>query len=371
MIRRGDIRGLRRFAGRSAVPMFVLSMLFLLCIAVLVVLWVDVPALSDSLATPNSTTSAAGSAAAAVAGDIRSGVAAAAVPPTTRRIEQLVLLCIACIWPLVVLESLFHLGTRPWNAAMRRYHLFSLAFCVCPPLRMFARSPEMGHRLWLPKLGWRKGDRGLQCRLQRAFSIPMIVIALMILPVLITEYFLKAQVDQYAWLRVLLQIGTGVIWFAFAAEFILMVSVAEKKWAYVRANWLDLAIILLPVVSFLRSLRIIRVTRLAQLARAQQLTKMARVYRLRGTAMKAFRALVVLEAFHRLTGSKPHRRLARLRSELREKQHEVARLQREIARIEASSAADAATPGGRGAVTSGASDRLPKAIGQAAESPAS
>lgn len=144
----------------------------------------------------------------------------------------------------------------------------------------------------------------------------------------------KAQVDQHAWLRVMLHVGTGTIWFAFAAEFILMVSVAEKKWSYIRANWLDLAIIVLPVVSFLRSLRIVRVTRLARLTRAQQLTKIARVYRLRGTAIKAFRALIMLELFHRLIGSSPQRRLRRLRRELQEKQREVGQLQREIARIE-------------------------------------
>ena len=333
MMPRQDARRLRRVTARSAVAMFALSMAFLMCIAVLVVLWVDVPLLSDQRVVSGNDSSAMLRAAA--------GPGLQPLSPTAHRMEQLVLLCIACIWPLVILESLFHLVTRPWTPAMRRYHLFSLAFCVCPPLRMYARSPELGNRLWLPKWGWRKGDRALECELQRFFSIPMIVIALMILPVLVTEHFFRAQVDQYAWLRALLHIGTGVIWFAFAAEFILMVSVAEKKWAYVRANWLDLAIILLPVVSFLRSLRIVRVTRLAQLARAQQLTKMARVYRLRGTAMKAFRALVLLELFHRLTGSDPQRRLRRLRDQLQEKQQEVHRLQREIAHIEAKCGGDA------------------------------
>lgn len=325
-----ESRRLRRIAALSAVPMFALSAAFLLCMAVLVVLWVDVPTLTGSL-----------------------GLAS---PTSTTPLEQVVLLAMACIWPIVVLEALFHFATRPWGGAMRRYHLFSLAFCVCPALRMYARSPEMGHRLWLPVLGWRKGDARLQDRLQRFFSVPMILIALMIMPVLIVEFFLKEQVAEHAWLRAMLHVGTGTIWFAFAAEFILMVAVAERKWSYIRANWLDLAIILLPMVSFLRSLRVVRVTRLAQLARAQQLSRIARVYRLRGTAIKAFRALILLELFHRLIGSSPKRRLIRLRRELEEKQKEVVRLSQEIARLEALQAArapDQVRPPGRRAESDG------------------
>ena len=66
---------------------------------------------------------------------------------------------------------------------------------------------------------------------------------MMILPILVIEYVFTAQVAQYAWLRLLLHVGTGVIWFAFAVEFILMVSVAEKKLAYCKKHWVDLAII--------------------------------------------------------------------------------------------------------------------------------
>ena len=105
----------------------------------------------------------------------------------------------------------------------------------------------MRQRLWLPGLGWRQANKRLRERLERKFGIPMILIALMIMPVLIVEFFMKSQVAQYGWLRMLLHVSTGVIWFAFAGEFILMVSVAEKKVAYCKKHWIDLAIILLPL----------------------------------------------------------------------------------------------------------------------------
>jgi voltage-gated potassium channel len=191
----------------------------------------------------------------------------------------------------------------------------------------------MRERLWLPGLGWRQANKRLRRRLERRFSVPMILIALMIMPVLIIEFFMKTQVAQYVWLRMLLHIGTGVIWFAFAGEFILMVSVADKKIAYCKKHWIDLAIILLPLFSFLRSLRVLRATRLAR--GIPQVTKMARIYRLRGTAVKALRGLILLDVLQRFTGGDVDRKIDKLRrhladveSEAREIRHKISRLER-------------------------------------------
>lgn len=315
-------RSLRRISGRTAVPMFGLSVLFLFCMAVLVVLWVDVPGLvAPEEASPTSTVTPA--------------PADAPDQSLTGQIERVTLATMLVLWPFFAFEAAFHWLTRPWKDGMRRYQVASLFFCICPPLRMCARSPELGDRLWLPSLGWRKADRHLRRRLEHAFSMPMLFIALMILPVLAVEFWLKDEVARWSWLRLLLHVSTGTIWFAFAGEFILMVSVAERKWQYVKSNWVDLAIVLLPLFSFLRSLRLVRATRLAKLARVQRLTQLARVYRLRGIGMKLLRALILLELFHRLLGTKPERRLEKLRQELSYRQSEIDHLQQEIARMEA------------------------------------
>ncbi len=167
----------------------------------------------------------------------------------------------------------------------------------------------------------------------------MILIALMIMPILIVEFFMKVQVAQYAWLRLLLHVGTGVIWFAFAFEFILMVSVAEKKLAYCKQHWLDLAIILLPLFSFLRSLRVLRATRAAKLMKIPQITKMVRVYRLRGTAVKAIQAMILLEFFQRLFGTNSERAIAKLQARLEEVEREAKLLRRKIVKLEREQAA--------------------------------
>jgi hypothetical protein len=145
---------------------------------------------------------------------------------------------------------------------------------------------------------------------------------------------MQARIRENLWLKIILHFGTGIIWFAFASEFIVMYSVAEKKLAYCKEHWVDLVIILLPLVSFLRSLRAIRALRVAKLAKAQQITRMGRIYRLRGLAVKAFRAMLLFEVVYRITGITPQKRLDRLRLTLGEKEAEIEDLQEQIIDLE-------------------------------------
>ena len=304
----------RRIAARSAPLMFALSLTFLICQAVLVVVLFDVPSLAENA---EAIVEQGGK----VSTRLRKVLAGEFVD---RRIPQVAILLIKFIWPIVALESLFDWLTRPWNRDYQRYHFFGLLFCLCPSFRICARSPEMGHRIWLPGLGWRQVNKRLRRRLERYFSVPMIFIALMIMPVLEVEFFMKAQVVEYGWLRMALHVGTGIIWFAFAFEFLLMVSVAKKKLDYCKTHWLDVAIIALPLFSFLRSLRVLR---------ASQVAKMARVYRIRGTAVRVLRGLILLEFFHRLPGNDLDRRIERLDRQLKEVEAEAKAIRRQIARL--------------------------------------
>ncbi len=313
----------QRIAARTAKLMFSLSLIFLLCQAVLVVLWVDVPMLVENAMgklDPNSVQAV----------ELRLSLAK---PVVSESFQSATLFLMLAIWPFVVLESSFHWISRPWDKATGKYHLFGLMFCICPSLRMCARSLELGDRIWLPGMGFRQVNRRLRTRLERQFSVPMILIALLIMPVLIVEFFMKTQVAQYGWLRLLLHFSTGAIWFAFAAEFILMVAVADKKLDYCKNHWLDLAIIVLPFISFLRTLRVLKASRAIRLIQVSQITRFARIYRLRGTAVKALRALILLELFQRLAGG-PERSIKRMQMRLVEMEEEAKDLRRKIARLQ-------------------------------------
>ncbi|SMP48933.1 hypothetical protein SAMN06265222_102482 [Neorhodopirellula lusitana] len=352
--------------------MFAAAVTFLVCQAVLIVLWVDVPSLREKAlglpeisvmepveAEPGTETGRPDTSELKDSDSqfnaSETGVAMHQVigPLTNSQqvLEQIAVGLMYVVWPLVMLESLYHWTIRPKTWTMRWYHFYSLLFCVCPSLRMCARSVEMNGRLWLPGLNWQRPNRRLRRRLGQHFSIPMIGIALLILPVLTVEFLLKEQVARYGWLRFALHVGTGVIWFAFAGEFILMVSIAEKKFDYIRRNWVDLAIIVLPFFSFLRSLQAVRGSRLARLAKIPQLTKLVRAYRLRGTVLKAFRALVLLDVSARLFRSTPEKQITRLRTELTTIQREarlirlmIVRLEREIEQDNASKPAEMEEP---------------------------
>ena len=319
MKKRFDMKAwLRWFAGRNEMLMFNLALAYLICVAVLIVIWVYSPALIGSKDTGESV---AMRDLEKLSSNLFSGP------------SHFAFLTMFLVWCVVVGEAVVHWVTRPWTAKMRRHHAHSLMFVICPALRMCARSPEMNGRIWLPGLGWRRGGRRLERQLERHFSVPMMVIALLIMPMLIIEFFLKDQVAAYGWLRSLLEVGMGVIWFAFAAEFILMVSIAEKKVAYCKQHWIDLAIILLPLASFLRSLSIVKATKLANVLRIQHLSNLARAYRLRGTALKAFRVLILFDLTHRILRVSDERRIEKLEKELGEMEKQSRLLRQKIAKL--------------------------------------
>ena len=116
---------------------------------------------------------------------------------------------------------------------------------------------------------------------------------------------MQGYVRQYLWLRLALHVSTGLIWIAFSVGFIIRVSATHRKLVYIKKNWIDLAIVLLPLTSFLRSLRVIRAVKLAKFAQAQQLARIGRIYRLRSLAVKVLRALILFEFFHRFLRIKP------------------------------------------------------------------
>jgi voltage-gated potassium channel len=235
------------------------------------------------------------------------------------------------LWLTVVAECFVSvLWREPGRSGWRDYR-GQLWICLFPALRMVLRSRAVNDRMWFPALGWHEVNRELRLKLERFFSIPMIVIALMILPVLVVEYFWGDTLKQgeHVWTLILLDSCTVVIWVAFTTEFIVMCAVAESKFAYCKLHWLDLAIILLPMISFARALRFARLARLGRLGR------MSRLYRLRGLAIRAFRALLLLDVIARLIGRTPQKELVRLRGVLATKEAEIEDLRRDIARLEA------------------------------------
>jgi hypothetical protein len=244
---------------------------------------------------------------------------------------EVMLWCLAGLSPIFIVEAwLRFFLTRTQMSFWPRLGILLLVHVV-PFVRMGLRAHADAGKLWLPWLGWQPVDRLLRRSLERFFSVPLILFALMVLPVLALEHFWEELVHEHFWLKLTLDIASSLIWMAFAIEFTLSVSIAEKKLLYCIQNWIDLAVVALPVVDFLPALRLWQLARLVQL---NQLGKLGRLYRLRGLMLKAWRAFLFLEMIHRLLGNYKQRRLKSLRDQVAAREIELAELRQEIAELE-------------------------------------
>ena len=155
----------------------------------------------------------------------------------------------------------------------------------------------------------------------------MIGIALLIVPVLLIEWKLMDYVrDEWPDLHInlILESVQTFIWCAFTFEFLLMISISDRKLHYVKKNWIDLLIILLPFVSFLRTLRISQIARLKYATRS---------FKLRGVITKARQGLIFVDFLQRIFRLRPETEVKRLYRLLRENQRDRAELERKLREV--------------------------------------
>ncbi|MGI9517904.1 MAG: hypothetical protein ACR2NP_12705, partial [Pirellulaceae bacterium] len=140
---------------------------------------------------------------------------------------------LAICYPVFWLETLLHLLN---GSSRMKQHIW---FCLLPISRIGARDHDTGTMIWLPSLGWREANRPLERRLARAFSIPMIVVALSVLPIIVLEFFWSDYVEATPWLQFAMDVAEAFIWSALTFEFVLMISVVKYSMLYVRKHWID------------------------------------------------------------------------------------------------------------------------------------
>jgi hypothetical protein len=265
---------------------------------------------------------------------------------------------LAITWPLFLFEAILQAtaGNPRW-----RMHF---AFCLCPPLRLAARDGRTGERIWLPRLGWVPVDDRLRQRVEQSLNLPMLGIALLVIPVLALDYYqpdhhpIVTQVQsalqvsgqpqvandsKQPWfvafahqpsVRLATRIGEALIWAAFALEFVILISIVDRKLKYCVQHWVDILVIVLPLVGFLRTLR------LARLARLNQLGRFTRLYRLRGSVLRAQRGMILASFVDRIIHRSPQRRLERLKEALADKEREAELLRTRIDGLQTQIAAE-------------------------------
>lgn len=228
------------------------------------------------------------------------------------------LISLGALYALIVAETLVH-----WLAGSKNMGQH-VRYLLLPILRLCPRDHVDGTRVWIPILGWRKTTERFEKYLARLFGGPMIVIALLVLPVVAVEFIWIEQVSHDATWKFWINTCSGFIWMAFVFEFVVMVSVVERKVRYCKQNWIDLAIVLLPLISFMGA------ARLGRLVKLNQLSRTARIYRIRGLALKTWRAVVTLNVIDTLLRRDDEYRMDRLKEQITEKEREIELLRQEL-----------------------------------------
>jgi hypothetical protein len=231
------------------------------------------------------------------------------------------------LWLPLLLDALVRHRLRDRQDRLWKSLLATAAFVLIPPLRMGGRGLGRPNQIWLPMLGWREVDNRLRHALERFFSVPMIGFALMVLPLLAIEYFWAEQIRDEPILRLWFDIGTAVVWLAFSVELIVMVSASDRPWRYCLLHWIDVAIVLLPLIEVLPLFRLLR---LGRVLRLDQLLRWGRLHRVQALATRGWRALLLLRVMQRLTARTPEHRLQQLRELLQAKEEEATELREEI-----------------------------------------
>lgn len=201
-----------------------------------------------------------------------------------------------------------------------------LAYCILPPLRLMHRDVKTRRQVWLPRAGWIRVHPEEFYRVQNVLGMPLMVVSLAILPLAAADFLIPIE-QQPTWLKFLVNVSTGCVWFAFAAEFFVMLSLTNRKVGYITAHWLDLAIIVLPLMMFVHA------SAIGGLLRLQQFTKLGRVYRLRNIGMRMSRTLMLTSAVRRMMSSASHRRLIQLEEEFADRIYHLKKLRQEIDRV--------------------------------------
>jgi voltage-gated potassium channel len=131
-----------------------------------------------------------------------------------------------------------------------------------------------------------RGDRreALE-RFERAVELPLLVMALVMVPLLVVPL----AVDLSPRLEQAFVAADWFVWAAFAFEYVVRLCLTDRRWRFVRREWPDLLIVILP---FLRPLRIVRS------ARALRLLRLGRLVTALTKATREARRLLIRHRLH-------------------------------------------------------------------------
>ncbi len=209
--------------------------------------------------------------------------------------------------------------------------LLTIIIILIPPLRLASRKcNKPDYIFW--NLEWQLVDEKLYTNIEKRFLYPIFVILFFMIPFWIIEIF---SIDfSNLWLFHLLNIGNAIVWSLFVIEFIILCSICKKPLKYALAHWLELSIIILPMLAlarFVLILKYIQVSETTYLIWFIKIQKILNIYRTRSVIHRIIRILTIINIVKRFYQHKnPQKYLEILEEQLQDKEQEIAKIKQQI-----------------------------------------
>lgn len=230
-------------------------------------------------------------------------------------------------WAFIALDSILALIIVPAPKS-RKIIISTVLNILFPGARLIMIPGSPNHHFWLPIIGWQLYQRGIVATLE-VFTIPiMMSITLLVLPVLGVQLLGLLSSEPITVWHWIFHTMTSIVWFAFVVEMMTMVNVSEQPIEYMKKHWVNLVIIVLPIIAFLRIVQLVRFISLAQYSRA---------FSLRGVVARAKHLILVFSLIERVLPSNPNKKLAKLLHKRDDLEIEMLALDAEIAQLHAAS----------------------------------
>ena len=246
--------------------------------------------------------------------------------------QQLVTLLLIC-WPIFVIEKIISLifCQQTWKS------YFGLVFVMLlPPIRLATRRCNHSDFIWLFR--WRLINSSLYTALEKRFLLPILLLSLFMIPFWITELFSPDKLNNHRLLYHSINLGNALIWELFVIEFIIMFSIAEKKLYYLKKHWLELFIIILPMLALASILisryaliRQVKLIKPAKLLKIERIRRILNIYRARSVVNRILRILIVIDIFKQFYQRRnPQKYLALLHEKLAQQEQEIVEIKQQI-----------------------------------------
>ena len=230
------------------------------------------------------------------------------------------------LWALIAAEALW--SSRLLRGGDGKAAARALLVCAVPRCRAAIRPGAFGGAVWLPGFGWRRTGEALFEELERRSAFLMLCVTLLIVPVVAVEFLFEDRISALPWLGLAVHAANAIIWFFFALELVVMLSLAERKKQYCMKNWVNAVVVLMPFLGFLRTMRLFAAVGAVHSAR------LVHGWRLRGLAVRLIHIVLFLKLIERFMRRNPKAFLARLRTRKEEKLSELDALDEEIRHTE-------------------------------------